>query len=246
VILFVWREAEGQKAGLDFGRLGWHSLGGLGREGGGHLAASLPFRASEVSSGGPALWWEERLELVVAITGASGVAIGARLLQMLAAQEGHQVHLLVSRAGEAVIAHELGEEAALPATWRWSVEEMTAPIASSSRAPAAMVVAPCSMKTLSAIAQGYASDLIGRTAEVMLRLNRPLVLMPRETPLSLPAIENMRLARLAGAILLPPIVAYYPRPRSVDEITDFFVGKVLDVLGLEHELYRRWGEETWT
>lgn len=186
------------------------------------------------------------MELVVAITGASGAAIGVRLLEVLAAQGNHQVHLLVSRAGETVIAHEMGGDVALPATWRWDVEEMTAPIASSSQAPAAMVVAPCSMKTLSAIAHGYTADLVTRTAEVMLRLNRPLVLMPRETPLSLPALENMRLARLAGAILLPPIVAYYPRPRSLDELTDFFVGKVLDTLGLEHALYRRWGEERWT
>ena len=186
------------------------------------------------------------MELVVAITGASGAAIGVRLLEVLAAQGSHQVHLLVSRAGEAVLAHELGGDVALPATWRSDVEEMTAPIASSSRAPAAMVVAPCSMKTLSAIAHGYTADLVARTAEIMLRLNRPLVLMPRETPLSLPAIENMRLARLAGAILLPPVVAYYPRPRSLDDLTDFFVGKVLDALGLEHDLYCRWGEEKWT
>jgi 4-hydroxy-3-polyprenylbenzoate decarboxylase len=73
-------------------------------------------------------------------------------------------------------------------------------------------------------------------------MDRPLILMPRETPLSLPAIENMRLVRLAGAIVLPPMVAYYPDPRTVDDITDFFVGKVLDVLGVEHHLYRRWGE----
>ncbi len=182
------------------------------------------------------------MELVVAITGASGVVIGTRLLEVLAAQESHRVHLLVSRAGEAVIAHELGETVALPATWRWQVDDMAAPIASSSRAPEAMVVAPCSMKTLSAIAHGYAADLVVRTADVMLRLGRPLILMPRETPLSLPAIENMRRARMAGAILLPPIVAYYPRPRSLDDLTDFFVGKVLDLLGLEHDLYRRWRE----
>jgi 4-hydroxy-3-polyprenylbenzoate decarboxylase len=97
------------------------------------------------------------------------------------------------------------------------------------------------MKTLSAVAHGYANDLIVRTAEIMLRLNRPLVLMPRETPLSLPAIENMRLAKLAGAIILPPVVAYYPRPRSVEEMTDFFVGKALDMLALPHDLYQRWG-----
>jgi 4-hydroxy-3-polyprenylbenzoate decarboxylase len=104
-----------------------------------------------------------------------------------------------------------------------------------------MVVAPCSTKTLAAIAHGYADNLIVRVAETMLRLNRMLVVMPRETPLTLAAIENMRALRLAGAILLPPMVAYYPRPRSIEEVTDFFVGKVLDVLGLQHTLYRRWG-----
>jgi 4-hydroxy-3-polyprenylbenzoate decarboxylase len=77
---------------------------------------------------------------------------------------------------------------------------------------------------------------------MMLRMGRPLVLMPRETPLSLPAVENLRAAKQAGAIILPPIVAYYPQPQSIDELTDFFVGKVLDVLGVAHDLYRRWGD----
>ncbi len=184
------------------------------------------------------------MEIVVAITGASGVVIGVRLVQALAAQGGHQVHLILSRNGQEVMAHELGPDVHLPAAYRWEANDWTAPIASSSRAPQAMVIAPCSMKTLAAIAHGYANDLIVRVAEVMLRLNRPLVLMPRETPLSLPAIENMRLVRLAGAILLPPIMAYYPHPQTIDEVTDFFVGKVLDLLGLEHDLYRRWGEAT--
>jgi 4-hydroxy-3-polyprenylbenzoate decarboxylase len=182
------------------------------------------------------------VEIVVAITGASGVIIGARLLEFFSAQPEHQVHLLVSKGAEAVIAHEIAGQVALPASHRWPVEDLAAPIASSSRAPEAMVVAPCSMKTLAAIAHGYADDLIGRVAEIMLRMGRPLVLMPRETPLSLPAIENMRLVKLAGAIILPPIVAYYPQPQTVDDVTDFFVGKVLDVLGLEHNLYPRWGD----
>ncbi len=182
------------------------------------------------------------MEIVVAITGASGVVISVRLLETLAGQGQHHVHLLVSRGAEAVIAHELEPDVQLPATQRWEVIDLAAPIASSSRAPQAMVVAPCSMKTLSAIAHGYSDDLVGRAAEIMLRLGRPLVLMPRETPLSLPAIENMRAAKLAGAVILPPVIAYYPQPRSVDDVTDFFVGKVLDVLGLEHSLYRRWGE----
>jgi 4-hydroxy-3-polyprenylbenzoate decarboxylase len=181
------------------------------------------------------------MEIMVAITGASGPVIGVRLLEALAEQGQHQVHLLVSEGARAVMAHELGPDVHLPATQRWEVTDLAAPIASSSRAPQAVVVAPCSMKTLSAIAHGYSDDLIGRAAEIMLRLGRPLVLMPRETPFSLPAIENMRAAKLAGAIILPPVIAYYPQPQTVDDVTDFFVGKVLDVLGVEHSLYRRWG-----
>ena len=183
------------------------------------------------------------MELAIAITGASGAAIGVRLLEVLVASAEHQVHALVSEGANAVIAHEMGTGVAIPATFRWDVNDLAAPISSSSRAPQAMVIAPCSMKTLSAVAHGYANDLIVRVAGVMLRLNRPLILMPRETPLSLPDIENMRLARLAGAVLLPPTIAYYPAPRTIDDVTDFFVGKVLDVLGLPHNLYRRWAEE---
>jgi len=182
------------------------------------------------------------MELAVAITGASGAAIGVRLLEVLAASSVHQVHALVSEGARAVIAHEMGTGVAIPATYHWDVNDLAAPISSSSRAPQAMVIAPCSMKTLSAVAHGYADDLIVRVAEMMLRLNRPLILMPRETPLSLPDIDNMRLTRLAGAVLLPPTVAYYPAPRTIDDVTDFFVGKVLDVLGLPHQLYRRWAE----
>jgi len=183
------------------------------------------------------------MELAVAITGASGAVIGVRLLEALAASAEHQVHALVSEGAREVIAHEMGTGVAIPATFHWAVNDLAAPISSSSRAPQAMVIAPCSMKTLSAVAHGYADDLIVRVAEMMLRLNRPLILMPRETPLSLPDIDNMRLARLAGAVLLPPTVAYYPAPRTIDDVTDFFVGKVLDVLGLPNHLYRRWAEE---
>jgi 4-hydroxy-3-polyprenylbenzoate decarboxylase len=185
---------------------------------------------------------EVGVEVIVAITGASGTEIGVRLLQVLAGEGGHRVHLLISDAAQAVMAQEMGSQVALPATYRWDVRDFSAPLASSSRAAEAMVIAPCSTKTLAAIAHGYADNLIVRAAEAMLRLNRPLVLMPRETPLTLAAIENMRALRLAGAVLLPPMVAYYPRPRSIEEVTDFFVGKVLDVLGLQHSLYRRWGD----
>jgi len=180
------------------------------------------------------------MRIVVAITGASGAAIGVRLLHNLT---GHEVHLILSRAGEAVIAQELGQ-VDLPADYRYSADQMGARLASSSFLVDAMVIAPCSMKTLSAVASGFADNLVVRVAEIMLRTGRPLVLVPRETPLSLMAIENMRAVRLAGGIILPPVVGYYAAPQTIDDVTDFFVGKILDVLGIQHELYRRWqGEE---
>jgi polyprenyl P-hydroxybenzoate/phenylacrylic acid decarboxylase-like protein len=178
--------------------------------------------------------------IVVAITGASGVAIGVRLLENLTDRE---VHLILSAGGRAVIGQELGE-VELPADYRYKAHQIGARLASSSFLTDAMVVAPCSMKTLSAIANGFADNLIVRVAEIMLRTNRPLVLVPRETPLSLMAIENMRKVRLAGGIILPPMVGYYAGPQTIDDVTDFFVGKILDVLGIEHQLYRRWvGDE---
>jgi polyprenyl P-hydroxybenzoate/phenylacrylic acid decarboxylase-like protein len=178
--------------------------------------------------------------IVVAMTGASGAAIGVRLLESLTE---HEVHLILSAGGKAVIAQEIGG-VELPASYRYEAGQIGAQLASSSFLTDAMVVAPCSMKTLSAIASGFADNLIVRVAEIMLRTNRPLVLVPRETPLSLMAIENMRKVRLAGGIILPPMVGYYAAPQTVDDVTNFFVGKILDVLGIEHQLYRRWmGDE---
>ncbi len=179
------------------------------------------------------------MKLTVAITGASGVVLGQRLLQQLT---DHEVHLVVSDAARRVIAHELGD-VSLPATHTYGEREIGTPISSSSFLIDAMVVVPCSMKTLAAVAHGYTENLIIRAADIMLRMGRPLVLVPRETPLSLAAIENMRKAKLAGAIILPPVMAYYFEPKTVDDATNFFVGKILDVLGIEHDLYRRWAGE---
>ncbi len=176
------------------------------------------------------------MRLIVAITGASGSVLALRLLQELAA---HEVDLIVTPAAQVVIRHELGQPL-FPATRRFEADQLDAPIASSSCPVDAMVVIPCSMKTLAAIAHGYADNLVTRAAENVLRMRKKLVLVPRETPFSLAAIENMRAAFLAGAVILPPVMAYYYAPQSVDEVTDFFVGKVLDALGLPHQLYRRW------
>jgi len=176
------------------------------------------------------------MKIIVAITGGSGSVIAQRLLQNLTQ---HEVHLLVSDAARKVMRHELGDPA-LPASFQYAESELDACLASSSFLTDAMVIVPCSMKTLAAVAHGYASNLIVRAAENTLRMGRRLVLVPRETPLSLAAIENMRAAKLAGAIILPPVMAYYFQPKTVDDVTDFFAGKILDVLGIEHALYRRW------
>jgi len=179
------------------------------------------------------------LRIVVAITGASGAVLARRLLENLS---DHEVHLIISETARKVIKLELGEGVEFPCHASYEPDDFESPLASSSFPIDAMVVIPCSMKTLAAIAHGYADNLIVRAAENTLRMGKPLVLVPRETPLSLMDIENMRVAKLAGAVILPPMVAYYHRPRTVDEVTDFIVGKVLDVLGIGHNLYRRWGE----
>ncbi|MBN1956317.1 MAG: UbiX family flavin prenyltransferase [Anaerolineae bacterium] len=181
------------------------------------------------------------MKIIVAITGASGAVMALRLLQELSA---HHVYLVVTAAARRVIRYELGDPV-LPCARCFAAQEMDASIASSSHPVDAMVVIPCSMKTLAAIAHGYTDDLVVRAADNVLRMNKRLVLVPRETPLSLAALENMRVARQAGAVILPPAMAYYFQPQTVDDVTDFFVGKVLDALGLPHELYRRWsGPET--
>jgi 2,5-furandicarboxylate decarboxylase 2 len=177
------------------------------------------------------------MKICVAITGASGAILGLRVLENL---RDHEVHLIVSEAGQRVIALELGGNAHLPADYQYDNRDIAASLSSSSFLIDAMIVVPCSLKTLAGIAHGYADNLILRAAENMFRLNRKLIIVPRETPLSLIAIENMRQARLSGAIILPPIMAYYYEPQSVDDVTDFFAGKILDALGVEHRLFRRW------
>jgi len=175
---------------------------------------------------------------VIGMTGASGAVMTARLLEQL---RSHEVHLLMTRAARILADHELDDSRVLRATHQYSAEDdLDAPIASSSYLWDAMVIVPCSVKTLAAVAHSYASNLVVRAADIALRTRRPLILVVRETPLSLPTIENMRVASLAGATILPPSMAYYFEPESVDDVTDFFVGKIMDLLGLPHALYRRW------
>ncbi|MBI4392874.1 MAG: UbiX family flavin prenyltransferase [Euryarchaeota archaeon] len=179
------------------------------------------------------------MRIIVAVTGASGVVIGKRLLEELNAR-GHETHAIVTEGAQVTAKYELGGDAVFPATKSYGEKQMDAGISSSSFPVDAMVIAPCSLKTLAAVAHGLADTLVSRSAENMLKMRRPLVLVPRETPLSLTAVENLRSVLLAGAMVVPPMVGYYADPKSVDEVTDFFVGKILDCLRIEHDLYRRW------
>lgn len=176
------------------------------------------------------------MRLIVGVTGASGAALAARLLEEL---RDHEVHLIVSDAARTVLRHELGSED-LPADRRYGEDDWSSPLASSSFIVDGMIVVPCSMKTLAMVGHGLSSNLIGRAAENALRMGRRLVLVPRETPLSLAAIDSMRQAKLAGAVILPPNMAYYFHPRTLDDMNDFIVGKILDVFGIPHSLHQRW------
>lgn len=198
--------------------------------------------------------------ICLALTGASGMPYGLRLLDCLLAA-GCKVQLLYSQAAQVVARQEMDVElpsrpseakAALLARFPhadpdklavYGREEWFAPVASGSNPPDAMIICPCSMGTLAAIAQGLADNLIERAADVVLKEGRKLVLVPRETPFSAIHLENMlRLSRV-GAVILPPSPGFYQHPQSVQDIVDFVVARVLDQIGVPHALMQRWGEE---
>ncbi|RDV84348.1 UbiX family flavin prenyltransferase [Ammonifex thiophilus] len=182
------------------------------------------------------------MRLVVALTGASGIYLGVRFLEVL---KEHKVetYLLLSRQAEDLIWEETGispEKVRELADFAYNEGDWKAPVASGSFLHQGMVVIPCSMKTLAGIAQGYAENLILRAADVTLKERRPLILVPRETPLSALHLENMlKLARL-GVIIAPPVPAFYHRPRSIEEMVDFFLGRILNLLGIPNRLNRPW------
>ena len=196
--------------------------------------------------------------ICLAFTGASGMPYGMRLLECLLAA-GCRVQLLYSQVAQVVARQEMNLELParpadtevllrerfvnLPGTLAvYGREEWFAPVASGSNPPDAMVICPCTMGTLAAIAQGLASNLIERAADVALKEGRTLVLVPRETPLSIIHLENMlRLAR-AGAVILPPNPGFYHHPQGIADLVDFVVARVLDQLKVPHALMSRWGE----
>ncbi|MDD2886072.1 MAG: UbiX family flavin prenyltransferase [Dechloromonas sp.] len=195
----------------------------------------------------------------LALTGASGMPYGLRLLECLLAA-GCRVQLLYSQAAQIVARQEMDFDLpSRPADARTALisrfpavdheklqvfgrEEWFAPVASGSNPPDAMIVCPCSMGTLASIAQGLSDNLIERAADVVLKEGRKLVLVPRETPFSAIHLENMlRLVR-AGAVILPPSPGFYQHPQSVQDIVDFVVARILDQVGIKHSLTERWGE----
>jgi 4-hydroxy-3-polyprenylbenzoate decarboxylase len=182
------------------------------------------------------------LKIVLAITGASGIIYAQRLLDSLDPHL-HEINLLISNYAQAVIAQEYPDGLKIPeGVHTHSVKSMNAPFASGSNACDAMVVIPCSMGTLGRIAHGYSEDVLLRTADVMLKEKKKLILVPRETPLNLVHIKNLELLLLAGATILPANPAFYTRPKTIEELADTVVARVLDHLALQNNLSPRWQE----
>ncbi len=196
--------------------------------------------------------------LVVAITGASGAIYGKRLAEELLSR-GKKLILLISKNGWLILQQEMnflvqGDEDMVSGKLRawfgldeedesvvyYHPDNLLAPLASGSSRASGMIICPCSMATVAAIAHGFSSNLITRTADVMLKENRPLVVVPRETPLSEIHLQNLLTLKRCGTQIVPAMPAFYHKPETIEEIVDFMVGKVLDLLGAEHKLFTRW------
>ena len=197
-----------------------------------------------------------RRSITLAITGASGAVYAVRTMAALL-ERGCHLELVVSDYGRRLLRDELGEAAAVDrltdylvskygsdvrqgSTSLYSNKDLGAKIASGSQDCEGMVVVPCSMKTLAGIAHGLSRNLVERAADVMLKERRPLVIVPRETPMSLPQLKNMVLCAEAGAMVMPAMPAFYQMPQTLDDLADFMAGKILSALGFEHQLYPAW------
>ncbi|MEW6278484.1 MAG: UbiX family flavin prenyltransferase [Candidatus Eremiobacterota bacterium] len=183
--------------------------------------------------------------IVVGISGSSSPVYGVRLLEVLRLRGQEELHLILSRSAHHTLRHELPEwsleKVEALAHVCHSPENLAAPVASGSYLTRAMVVAPCSMRSLAGIAHSLSDNLLLRAADVHLKERRPLILVPRETPLHLGHLRNMVSATEMGAVVLPPMAAFYHRPRTVMDVVDHTVGKILDQLGIPHDLFQRWG-----
>jgi 4-hydroxy-3-polyprenylbenzoate decarboxylase len=183
--------------------------------------------------------------LVVGITGASGAIYGLKALKALREIK-VETHLVISRSAQITVAHELditASELAKLADVVYRVDDIGAAISSGSFPTMGMIIAPCSVRTLAEIASGVTSSLLTRAADVILKERRKLVLMVRETPFHLGHLRAMTAVTEMGAIVMPPVPAFYAKPKTLDDMVDHSVGRALDLLGIENHLVRRWGEE---
>ncbi len=183
--------------------------------------------------------------IVVGLSGASGVAYGIRLLEALH-DLGLESHLVMTKPAEMTIAYETKltpKQVAAKADHRYAVGDIGAPIASGSFKTVGMIVAPCSVRTMSEIATGVTTSLLTRAADVTLKERRPLILMVRETPLHLGHLRSLVQLAEMGAIILPPMPAFYAEPKTLSDLVDQMVGKALDLLGHQWPDMKRWGEE---
>jgi 4-hydroxy-3-polyprenylbenzoate decarboxylase len=181
--------------------------------------------------------------LVVGITGASGAVYGTRLLEVLSSTKKVETHLIVSEPAEAIIKYETGrsiEGVKELASFSYDIRDLGAQISSGSFKTDGMIIAPCTVKTMSAIANSYSENLLIRVGDVTLKERRPLLLLVRETPLHLGHLRNMERLCEMGATIMPPAPAFYHKPETIQDIVDHIVGKMLDILGIEHRLFQRW------
>lgn len=182
--------------------------------------------------------------LIVGISGASGAVYGFTLLEALKNIDSVETHLIISKIAEDILKDEISadalQKAVAMANYCYDINDISASIASGSFLTDGMIIAPCSAKTLSSIANSYGSNLITRSADVVLKERRRLVILFRETPLHLGHIENMAQVTRMGGIILPPVPAFYNKPAGLDDIVRHSVGKALDLFGFDHSLYKRW------
>jgi len=220
-----------------------------GSEFGGQAGKARPARAMSGGlfvAGGRVYWrcdLSQLLKILVAITGASGALYAQRLLDNLDPQQ-HEIHVVLSNYAHQVIAEELPGGLRLPEGVKpYGLKSMNVPFASGSNPPDAMVVIPCTMGTLGRIAHGYSEDVLLRAADVALKERKKLILVPRETPVSLIHVKNFELLLLAGATLIPANPSFYMGPKTIVEVVDTVVARVLDHLGVKQTLVQRWSEE---
>ena len=187
----------------------------------------------------------EAERMVIGLSGASGVAYGIRLLEALR-DLGIESHLVMTKPAEMTTGYETQlspKEVAAKADYSYAVSDIAAPIASGSFKTKGMIVAPCSVRTMSEIATGVTTSLLTRAADVMLKDRRPLVLMVRETPVHLGHLRSMTALAEMGAIILPPVPAFYTEPKTLSDLVDQMVGRTLDLFGYDWPDVKRWGEE---